>query len=299
MPLRTTRIQRPGADYEIRVIGQTERPLRDLYYALMRLSWPVTIAAIGIGFLLANAVFALAYTEVGGVAHLQPGSFSEAFFFSVQTMGTIGYGAMYPESFGANVLVVGESMVGLTLVALATGLVFAKFSRPTARIVFTREAVISPVNGVPTLTFRLGNERGNRIVDAQIHAAVVRTERTTEGSKNYGSVELALVRDRALSLSRALVVSHRIDEHSPFYGLTPEQLALQEVEIEVIAVGLDDTSMQVVYASHVYFTHQILWGARHVDMTSESEDGAVLVVDLRKFDETEPSRPIAGFPYPR
>ena len=181
------------------------------------------------GFLFANAAFALAYTVVGGVAHLAPGSFSEAFFFSVQTMGTIGYGAMYPESFGANLLVVAETIVGLTLLALATGLVFAKFSRPTARVMFTREAVICPVNGVPALMFRLGNERGNRIVDTQIRAVLVRTERTSEGAKFYRSVDLKLARDRALSLSRSWSVMHSIDEHSPLYGLTPEQLIEQEV----------------------------------------------------------------------
>jgi inward rectifier potassium channel len=154
---KTTRVRRPGANYEIRVIGDRRRPLRDLYHGIMALSWPATIVFIAGGFLVANAVFALAYFVAGGVAHAVPGSFADSFFFSVQTMGTIGYGAMYPESFTANVLVVVETIVGLTLLALATGLVFAKFSHPTARVMFTREAVISPVNGVPTLMFRIGN----------------------------------------------------------------------------------------------------------------------------------------------
>jgi len=134
-------MRRPGASYDIRVVGETRRPLRDLYHGLMGLSWPATIAVIVSAFVLANAAFALAYSVVGGVAHLAPGSFFDAFFFSVQTMGTIGYGAMYPESFGANLLVVAEAIVGLTSLAMATGLVFAKFSRPTARVMFTREAV--------------------------------------------------------------------------------------------------------------------------------------------------------------
>jgi inward rectifier potassium channel len=297
MSIKTTRIRRTGASYDIRVIGEERRPLRDLYHRLIGLSWPSTIAAIAASFLVVNAAFAVAYSVVGGVAHLAPGSFSDAFFFSVQTMGTIGYGAMYPESFGANLLVVAETIVGLTLIALATGLVFAKFSRPTARVMFTREAVIAPVNGVPTLMFRLGNERGNQLVDTQIRVVLVRTERTSEKGKFYRSVELKLARDRALSLSRSWSVMHSIDEQSPLYGLTPEQLTEQEVEIEVMAVGLDDTSMQVVHASHIYFANQILWGARHADIVSEAEDGA-MVVDLRKFHDTEPTVPIVGFPYP-
>lgn len=294
---RPIRVRPPGASYEIRIVGVRSTPLRDLYHLLMRLSWPSTVGVIVVWFLLANALFALGYSELGGVANLEPGSFSGAFFFSVQTMGTVGYGAMYPQSFGANVLVVAETIVGLTLVALATGLVFAKFSRPTARVVFTREAVISPMNGVPTLMFRVGNERGNRIVDTQIRAVLARTEHTKEGATFYRLIDLKLTRDRALSLTRSLSVFHPIDEHSPLYGLTPAEAAAQEIELDVMAVGLDDTSMQIVHASHHYFANQIVWGARHADIISEAEDGAMLV-DLRNFHVTEPTTPIDGFPYP-
>jgi len=297
MNVKPTRIRRPGASYDIRVVGERRRSLRDLYHGLLGLSWTATIAVIVGTFLVANAAFACAYSVVGGVAHLAPGSFSDAFFFSVQTMGTIGYGAMYPESFGANVLVVAEAIIGFTSLALATGLIFAKFSRPTARVIFTREAVICPVNGVPALMFRLGNERGNQIVDTQIRVVMVRTERTSEGVKFYRSVDLKLARDRALSLSRSWSVMHSIDAESPLYHLTPETLLQQEVEIEVMAVGLDDTSMQVVHASHIYFANQILWGARHADVMSEADDGT-LVLDLRKFHDTEPTDPIARLSLP-
>jgi inward rectifier potassium channel len=297
MRVLATRIRPTGAAYEIRIVGDRRRPLRDLYHALLRLSWPATIATIAGWFLLANAVFAAGYHTVGGVAHLSPDSFADAFFFSVQTMGTVGYGAMYPESFSANVLVVAETIVGLTLMALVTGLVFAKFSRPTARIVFTREAVISPMNGVPSLMFRIGNERGNSIVDTQFRAVVTRTEQTAEGGTFYRLIDLKLVRDRALSLSRSLSIIHTIDAGSPLYGLGPRDLAEQEAEIELMAVGLDDTSMQVVHARHRYYANQIVWGARHVDIIAEGEDGSMLV-DLRKFHLTEPTTPIDGFPYP-
>src|SRR6185436_19874242 len=201
----------PGADYEVRIIGDRPRPLRDFYHGLLTLPWPATIAVIAVSFLLANALFAAAYVESGGIEHARAGSFIDAFYFSVQTMGTIGYGAMYPASTAANLLVVLESIVSLTLTALATGLVFAKFSRPTARVVFTRSAVISKVNGEPTLMFRLGNERGNRIVDAQIRAALTRTEQTAEGHLFYRTYDLVLVRARALSLQRSWSVMHVID----------------------------------------------------------------------------------------
>src|SRR5208282_1514931 len=149
MTIRQTTLREPGADYEIRIVGQRRTPLRDFYHALLRLPWWATIAAISGAYLLANAVFALAYLLVGGVEHAAPGSFADAFFFSVQTMGTIGYGAMYPGSTAANAVVVVESIVSLLLTAISTGIVFAKLSRSRARCVFTRYAVIAPFNGVP------------------------------------------------------------------------------------------------------------------------------------------------------
>jgi len=288
----------PGADYSIRVLGDRRKLLRDFYHALLRGPWWVTIAAISGVFLAANAVFALGYVVTGGVAHAAPGSFRDAFFFSVQTMGTIGYGALYPESPLANTLVVAEGITSLTLTALATGLIFAKFSRSTARVAFTHEAAIAPRDGVPTLMFRLGNQRGNQIVDAQIRAVLTRTERTAEGVSFYRMIDLPLSRGHALSLSRSWSVMHPIDAASPLAGRTPESFAAEETEIAIMVVGLDDITMQPVHASYRYFSRDVLWGARHADILSESPDGN-LVLDLGKFHDVVSSAPIPGFPYPR
>jgi inward rectifier potassium channel len=288
----------PGADYSIRVLGDRRKLLRDFYHALLRGPWWVTIASISGVFLAANALFALGYVATGGIVHAAPGSFRDAFFFSVQTMGTIGYGALYPESPLANTLVVAECITGLTLTALATGLVFAKFSRSTARVAFTHEAVIAPMDGVPTLMFRLGNQRGNQIVDAQIRAVLVRTERTAEGVAFYRTLDLALTRGHAMSLSRSWSVMHRIDAHSPLAGRTPESFAAEETEIGVMVIGLDDITMQPVHAGYRYFARDVLWGARHADILSESADGN-LVLDLAKFHDVVPSAPLPAFPYPR
>jgi inward rectifier potassium channel len=290
-------VRPPGADYEIRVVGDRPTPLRDFYHALLRLPWWATIASISGVFLLANALYAVAYLVVGGVSHAATWSFRDAFFFSVQTMGTIGYGAMFPDSTAANVVVVAESLTSLTLTALATGLVFAKFSRSTARFVFTREAVISPMNGVPTLMFRLGNQRGNQIVDAHINVVLARTERTAEGGTFYRMLDLRLSRAHALSLSRSWNVLHPIDRDSPLFGETPASMAEKEVELQVMVVGLDDTSMQTVHAGHRYFARDILWGARHADVLTEAAEGH-LVLDLRKFHDVEPGVPTPDFPYP-
>jgi inward rectifier potassium channel len=295
---RQTAVRAPGADYAIRIQGERRAPLRDFYHALLRRSWSVTIAAISSVFLIANALFACAYLLAGGIAHAGPRSFADAFFFSVQTMGTIGYGAMYPASVAANLVVVAESITSLTLTALATGLVFAKFSRSTARLIFSREVVIAPVDGVPTLMLRLSNQRGNLIVDAHIRAGLVRKEIRSEGTTFYRMIDLRLSREHALSLSRSWSVMHPIDSTSPLYGKTPEAVAADETELSVMVIGLDETSMQPVHASKQYFARQILWGARHTDILSEAENGD-LVLDLEKFHDTEPTAPTADFPYPR
>jgi inward rectifier potassium channel len=288
----------PGADYEVRVVGDRPAPLRDFYHALLRRPWWVTVAVISAAFLVANALFAVGYMITGGVAHARDGSFLDAFFFSAQTMGTIGYGALFPDSAAANLLVVGESITSLTLTALATGLIFAKFSRSTTRLIFTREVTISPVDGIPTLMFRMSNQRGNRIVDAQIRAVLIRTEITGEGKTFYPMLDLRLTRQRALSLSRSWSVMHRLERDSPLFGKTPEDLAADETEIGVMVVGLDETSMQPVHASHQYYARQVVWGARHADILSETSDGNLLL-DLNKFNDVEATVATAAFPYPR
>lgn len=296
MERKPIRVIQPGLNYEVHVHGARRTPLRDFYYATLRQPWSATLLTIAAAFLVANALFALGYLATGGIANANRRSVADAFFFSVQTMGTIGYGAMYPISRAANWLVVAESIVGLTLTALATGLVFAKFSRPTARLIFSHKAVISPMNGLPTLMFRIGNERSNPIVDAKIRVCLVRTELTHEGKTFYRMEDLKLSRDRALSLSRSWSVMHVLDAASPLRESTPQSLAAQDAELQVLVVGLDDTSMQPVHARNQYSVSDIVWGARLVDIISESTDG-VIMLDLTKFHDIEPTPATSDFPY--
>jgi inward rectifier potassium channel len=282
---------------EVRVIGAPWVPLRDVYHTFLRSSWPVALAVIIAVYLALNAVFAILYLRLGGVAHARAGSLADAFYFSVQTMGTIGYGVMYPESRAANVLVVIESVTGLLVTALATGLVFSKFSLSTSRIVFARHAVIGPMDGVPTLMLRLGNERSNRIIEATVRVSIVRTERTLEGMLFYRTYDLALSRERTPALSRSWTAMHPITPASLLFGQTPASLKAGEVEIFVTVSGVDDTSLQPVHARHKYTDEAIVWGARHADVLSEAE-GGVLVLDLGKFHEITPTAQTPDFPYP-
>jgi inward rectifier potassium channel len=286
MPPRIVSHRPGGADYEVRVMGSKPTPLRDFYHALLRLNWPGCLALIFAGYLALNAVFALVYTLAGGIHNARPGSFSDAFFFSAQTLGTIGYGFLYPESALANWLVVFESTLGLIMTALSTGLVFAKLSRPTAGVMFSKHAVISPMEGVPTLMFRIGNERGNNIVDAQFRGGHAHRAHA-RGMLFYRTYDLALARERALTLNRSYSILHRIDTGSPFHGQDARSLHAQEYELQVMIVGFDDIAMQTVYAKHTYFARDILWDTRLSDVLTELPDGN-LVLDLEKFHEVEP-----------
>jgi inward rectifier potassium channel len=290
-------IKAQGGDYHIRIVGAQSSLLRDFYHALLLWRWHTTIAAIAGVFIAANTIFASAYLLLGGIANARPGSFVDAFFFSVQTMGTIGYGYMYPATATANVVVVCETITSITLTALATGLVFAKFSRATARVLFSDTVTISPMNGVPTLRLRLGNQRGNQIIDAQVRMQLMRTEQLQEGGVFYRMVDLKLARERVMSLSRSWTAMHTIDKDSPLYGQTPESLETLEAEIQVLLVGLDDTTLQPVHALHRYFTKQILWGRKHVDIISDTEDGN-MELNLNRFHEHAPTDSTPDFPYP-
>jgi len=273
-------------------------PFSDLYHLLLRLPWWVDLLSVSAVFLLMNLLFACGYMLVGGISGARPGSLVDHFFFSVQTMATIGYGAMYPLTAAAETLVTCEVIVGVSLVAIATGILFAKFSVPRARMQFAQAATISPFNGVPTLMFRLGNERASQIVEALVRVVLVRTERTLEGVTFYRMHDLMLERDRTPAISRSWTVMHRIDEASPLYGATPETLERDEVEFTLTVVGIDETSAQYLHARHTYYHQEVRWGARHADMLSERADGT-LQLDMGEFHRVVPTLPTATFPYPR
>jgi inward rectifier potassium channel len=283
-PMRPLRYRPPGADYEFHVYGHKSQPLRDFYHVLLQRPWWVTLGTLAFAFLGTNAIFAVLYAIVGGVKGAR--DFGDYFFFSVQTMGTIGYGALYPSSPAANALVVAQSILGLMMTALATGLVFAKFSRSNARVVFSREAVIATNDGKRMLMFRFGNERSNQIIDARLSLMMVRTETTVEGRTLYRTYDLKLQRHRMLSLSRSWTALHVIDETSPFFTATAESVAREEVELQIMVVGIDDITMQQVHADHRYFAREILFNRRHVDILSE-DSPTVLRLDLTKFHDTE------------
>ena len=278
------------------VLGAPSAPFRDIHYRFLRAPWWLALLAIVLAFLILNGGYALLYLWTGGIRDARPGSFGDAFYFSVQTMGTIGYGDMYPISRAANLLVVSEAVASLIVSALVTGLVFSKFSQLQARVAFTDTITVSPMNGVPSMMFRLGNERGNQIVEAVLHVVMIRTVRTLEGMTFYKMIDLPLARERSQTFTRSWTAMHSITPDSPLYGLTEQQMRDEELEFVVSVVGTDDTSLQPVHARRNYTHHDVIWGARHADVLSELEDGTI-VLDLRKFHDTEPTVATEDFPY--
>lgn len=291
-------VRRAPSSNEIAVVGARRTPLTDLYHQVLRAPWWLDLLGVIVVFVTINVLFAVGYLAVGGVAGARPGSLADHFFFSVQTMGTIGYGVMYPLTSAAETLVTAEVIVGVSLVALTTGMLFAKFSVPRARMQFAESPTISPFDGVPTLMFRLGNERASQVVEATVRAVLVRTERTAEGVVYYRMRDLLLARDRSPAIARSWTVMHHIDASSPLYGATPETLERDEVELILTIVGIDETSAQSLHARHTYDHTAVRWGARYADMLSERADGR-LQLDMREFHRVVPTLPTASFPYPR
>src|ERR1700687_870819 len=283
---------------EIEIVGARQTPFSDVYHHVLRAPWWLDLLVAAGAFLMLNLFFAYGEVAAGGVAAARPDSLADHFFFSVQTMGTIGYGVMNPLSTAAGTLVTLEVIVGLSLVALASGVLFAKFSVPHARMQFAESATISPFNGMPMLMFRIGNQRASQIIEAAVRVVMMRTERTAEGPVYYRMRDLTLERERSPALARSWTVMHRVDESSPLHDATPESLERDEVEFILTVVGIDETSAQNVHARHTYLASQVRWGARHADMLSERSDGG-LQLDMREFHHVVPTVPTPTFPYPR
>jgi inward rectifier potassium channel len=286
VPASAKRLPQAGG-YAFWVVGAERTLLRDAYHTFLTLRWSVSIALIAAAFMLINVAFAITYMIVGGVEGLQGGSFFDALVFSVQTIGTIGYGVMHPASHAANIVMIVESITGIIITALVTGLVFAKFSRATGRFAFSSSCCITPHEGKSTLMFRCGNQRSNIIVEASIHVAAFFTRVSAEGNTYYKGHDLKLVRDHMTGMRRGWTVMHVIDETSPFHGLDTAALKDAECELEVSIVGMDDVTMQTVHAIHHYVDRDIKFGHKFVDTLYPLPNGD-LMLDLTKFDLIEP-----------
>jgi len=260
------------------------------YHLLLTISWQRFFVSVVSVYVMTNVLFALAYLAwgPGAIAGQAPelfgGTFGRAFFFSVETIGTIGYGNVYPVGLGPNITVAAESITGVLMIALVTGLLFARFSRPTAAIVFSSRAVISPYRGKKGFMFRLTNRRTNQLIELE---AKVLFSRMEGSSRHYDQLELE--RKRVVFFPLSWTIVHPIDEKSPMWGMTDEDLAERDAEFLVLLSGIDETFSQLVHARTSYKPPEIIYGHRFVNIYKPVRDDGTIAIDVRRLGDTEPA----------
>jgi inward rectifier potassium channel len=288
-----TRIGRTGPGRRNFVVrGGPTDGWRDLYHHLLTMPWWAFVATTAAVYLGVNLLFALLYwPDTGrGLQNGTPGRFADAFNFSVETLGTIGYGVLAPRDAYVNALVTAEAFTSIFLTAVLTGLIFSRVSRPTARVLFSEVAVIADFEGKPTLMFRAANQRANQILEAEATLTLARRLITQEGVMIRVFEEMNLRRSRSPLFAISWTVMHPIDETSPIFGL--DEAALREIGAEflVTIAGVDETSSQRVHARHSYVTDEIVFGRQFADVVTPLDDGTGRwMIDYRKFHDVRPA----------
>lgn len=261
---------------------------RDSYHRVLALSWPAFALFLLTSYIAINLLFATLYVLGGNsIAEMTPRDFPEAFFFSVETLATVGYGHMYPANFYGHLIVTLEIFIGMIWLAVITGLIFVRFSRPTARILFSTSVLIGQFDGRPNLMFRVANLRHTSMVDACFRMVFSRDERVREGDEVRRFYELKVYPHRMITFPAALVIRHLIDEESPLFGETPASLAARDAFFLASSVSIETVMAASVQSQQGYSWSEVRWDERFVDVYTETEDGK-LTVDYGRLHETEP-----------
>jgi inward rectifier potassium channel len=262
--------------------------LRDLYRTILALNWPRFAVAVLSIYLLLNVLFAVAYLADGScIAEMPPGSFSSAFFYSVQTLSTVGFGHLYPANIYGDIVTTIEIVVGMFFTAVVTGLIFVRFSRPSARLLFSETMVISTYNGKPTLQIRVANLHHQAMVEAEFRMMIVRKELIDddEGARRFYALKLEF--DRLIIFPSAVTIRHVIDETSPLHGVSQEQLAASATRFMTSIVCIDTVIQAPVQSQMGYIASDVRYGHRFVEIYTDHPDGR-LEVDYGRIHETEP-----------
>lgn len=286
-------VQRQRSD-EVLAIGLRAGWARDLYHHSLTLPWTAFVFILASVYLGLNVVFGSLYLlGHDAIANARPGSFADAFFFSVETLSTIGYGQMSPATLYGNIVMTAEALSGVMLIAVTAGLMFARFSKPTARVLFSKVAVVGPFNGVPTLSLRLANQRRNQILEARVSVTLVRDERTAEGDWMRRFYDLQLARQYSPIFAMSFTVLHAIDASSPLWDKDASSLAAEGAELIVTVTGIDETTSQTIHARTSYLADEIRWNRRLEDVFTQTKDGRRLI-DYRRFHDDVPIQSVPG-----
>ncbi len=261
---------------------------QDLFHHFMTVSWPRLFATLATFFIVFDLLFGfLYYLAPGCIANLNPPGFAGDFFFSVETLATVGYGEMHPDTFYGHLVAMIEIFVGLMSLALITGLMFARFSRPRARFLFTKNGVVRPIAGKPTLLFRAANERQNVVQDASARLRMLRDETTEEGYHLRRIVDLPLLRSQHPMFALGWTIMHVIDDASPLHSETAESLAISKTAFVLSLSGTDENTGQTLMARGEYSSADIRWNSTFTDILTEAPDGSIHV-DYSKFHDIVP-----------
>ena len=264
-----------------------------LYHWLLTISWPRFLAFIAGLYVAINGLFAVAFLLCGPNAlQSSPGSFDNqpfyrAFFFSVDTFATIGYGNIIPVGVVANTLVTIEALLNIVGVALATGVMFARFSRPSARIIYSRNAIVAPYRSQTALEFRIANARSSQLIDVQVQAILTKIEHVS-GAAIRKFYELELERNRVVFFPLSWTVVHPISPASPMWGLSQADLVKADAELLVLLIATDETLSQTVHSRSSYEADEIVWGAKFVNMFMRTEAEGIIGMNLDRIHDIEP-----------
>jgi inward rectifier potassium channel len=262
------------------------------YSNLVSTTWSRFFLFVAIAYLLLNGCFAVLYDACGPgglVSTLNIGissPFLKAFFFSIHTSATIGYGTIVPVGVPTNILVALESVVSLLGLAVVTGLVFARFSRPVADILFSKNAVMSWIGNLRAFEFRIINSRNNQIIDLQCRLLVSRFETNASGAAVRRYYPLNLERESVVFFPLSWTVVHIIDKQSPLYGVTRDELCASGAEFLILLTGMDETFSQVVNARSSYRADEIIWDAKFADIFAYDPGGRMAGIDMKRFHDT-------------
>ena len=262
------------------------------YHTLLSMSWSTFLGLVLLLYFVSNIIFGMLYASFGPEALVDTSStptsdlFVRGFFFSVQTFATIGYGTIHPVGIVPNLLVTIESYYSLLANALITGVVFARFARPTAKIVFSKVAVVAPYRGIKGLMFRIVNGRNNQLIE--LEAKVMFARFIKEQGRTVRRFDiLELERRKVTFFPLAWTVVHPIDKDSPLYGLSQQDLVATDAEILILLTGIDETFSQSVHARSSFKPDAILFGRKFSNLYNEVEDGQPISIDVRRLSETE------------
>ena len=289
-----TRQRLLNSDGSFNVIRAGLDPLASmsLYHWLLTISWLRFVGFVAGTYIVVNAVFAVAFLLCGPNAlQSSAGSFAgqpfyRAFFFSVDTFATIGYGNIIPIGVAANTLVTIEALLNILGIALATGVIFTRFSRPSANIIYSRNAILAPYRDMTALEFRIANARSNQLIEVQVQAILTKIERVG-GSNVRKFYDLDLERHRVVFFALSWTVVHPIDSNSPMWGLTHKDLVDSDAELLVLLIGTDETVSQSVHSRSSYKADEIVWGAKFANMFLRSETGGITGMDLSRIHDIE------------